>query len=374
MSTLKHLTAALLGTLVVASAQADSAPGPDCQGVGKLKPYCGFAGSEDLEVLPGGRALLVSEIRIDFNAEGMHWHPGGIGLLNLATGQPTRLYPTPHPQTTSGPGPWGDPRCPGEIGPALSPHGLHLSQRQDGSWQLLVVNHGGRESVEFFEVTGLADKSASLGLAWRGCLPLAPTQMPNDVVALPGGGLLLTDMAHNGGPQTLGIALAQAARGESTGRVVRWRPDQGMDPVPGTDAPLPNGIQINRAGDTIFVAVGGRTGGEILKIDLAKGTLLGAVPVPRPDNISWSPDGHLLVASLPLDSNIHACFAAPSRQLCPAAFQIVAVNPTTLASQKLFSHQGPPLGGATAAVQVGRNLYVGSFAGGRVLKAPLPGL
>lgn len=371
----KHLAAlgsALAVIFTPVAGRAAPPPAPDCQAVGRLEPICGFGGSEDLEVVPGGRGLLVSESNFEFDAEGMHWHPGHLGFLDLTSGQHARLYP--NPRTTTGPGPWGDPLCPGEAGATLSPHGIHLSQRKDGKWQLLVVNHGSRESVEFFEVSGLTDKTAPPSLSWRGCLALEPTRLLNDVVALPGGGLLVTDMGYNTGPGMLLENLPKASRGENTGRVLRWRPGRGVDEVPGTDAPLPNGLQIDRQGRTIFVAASGPDGGEIRKIALASGKGLGATPVPHPDNISWGPDGRLLVSSLPLDSDFAACIGQPSAQPCPAAFQVVAVDPASLATETLLRHQGLPLGASTVAVQVGRHLYVGSFAGGRILKAPLPKL
>ena len=47
-----------------------------------------------------------------------------------------------------------DVPCPGPPPPAFSPHGIHLSERSDGRLQLLAVQHGGRESVEFFAPAG----------------------------------------------------------------------------------------------------------------------------------------------------------------------------------------------------------------------------
>jgi hypothetical protein len=34
----------------------------------------------------------------------------------------------------------------------FSPHGIDIVQREDGKYQVLVVNHGGRESVELFDL------------------------------------------------------------------------------------------------------------------------------------------------------------------------------------------------------------------------------
>ena len=57
--------------------------------------------------------------------------------------------------------------------------------------QLLSVQHGGRESVEMFEVT---QSSEGWALAWRGCVIAPKGSMINDVVATPDGGFLVTHM------------------------------------------------------------------------------------------------------------------------------------------------------------------------------------
>ena len=71
---------------------------------------------------------------------------------------------------------WGDPSCPGPIGDALAPHGTSISKRANGKTQLFVVNHGGRESIEMYEIK---HEAATWSLAWHGCV--VATQAYNDV-------------------------------------------------------------------------------------------------------------------------------------------------------------------------------------------------
>jgi hypothetical protein len=82
---------------------------------------------------------------------------------------------------------WGDATCPGVIGDALAPHGISLLKRSDGKTQLYVVNHGGRESIEMFELVRI---NRDGGLAWHGCV--VSTQTYNDVAALANGGFYAT--------------------------------------------------------------------------------------------------------------------------------------------------------------------------------------
>jgi hypothetical protein len=43
-----------------------------------------------------------------------------------------------------------------------------------------------------------------------------------------------------------------------------------------------------------------------------------------------------------------------------------------MAAERLFAHEGAPMGAATVAQPVGDVLYMGSFSGDRILRAPLP--
>lgn len=353
----------LAGLLLLAHAGVAAAQEiTDCDVHDGLEPLCGVRGSEDLEVLPGGGQLIVSESRVQFDAAGhMHWLPSGLARLDLGTRQPQPLYPAPGSARPVDH--WGDADCKGEIGAALSPHGLQLSRRADGRWQLLVVNHGGRESVEIFELLG---RGARASLAWRGCVLAPPHAFLNDVAALADGGFVVTQYMDP--RRTMAEQHADAEKGANTGVVLRWRPGHGLSPVPGTEAPLPNGIQVAHDGRSMFVSVRGEHG-ELRKYALPSGRLLASVRVTNPDNLSWAEDGRLLAAGLQPGADLTGCFVVMTHP-CGAAFVVQAIDPDTLHAQAVFSHAGAPLGLATVAVQAGPDLYVGSAAGDRVLRVP----
>jgi hypothetical protein len=336
-----------------------SAKESGCAAIGKLVPYCGLSHPEDLEVLPGGAGVITSDMHMSRGSSGLVGQPGSLKFLDLKSGAVTALYPSR--STSAGRSTWGDPNCPGEIGAVLLPHGIHLSRRNDGAWQLLVVNHGGRESVEFFELTG-SDKSWSL--SWRGCvIPPAPNRL-NDVVGLADGSLLVTTMDRLGNQPTQ-EARDRALQGENTGFLWRWTPGKGLSEQPGSAAPRPNGVQIDAAGRYAYLSTATK-GGEVRKIDLVRGEVVGAVLVPHPDNSAWASDGRLLVAGVAANAEATACFAAPEEP-CPVAFEVHAIDPATMRGERLFAHSGPPMGAATVAVQHGPDLLIGSFVGDRIL-------
>jgi hypothetical protein len=100
------------------------------------------------------------------------------------------------------------------------------------------------------------------------------------------------------------------------------------------------------------------------------GTERTSVPIPRPDNLTWSDDARILVAAhtAPL-TEIAGCLSI-EEGTCGASFSVYAVDPETLETERLLEHAGgPPMGGASVALQVGDQLFLGSFVGDRIGRA-----
>jgi hypothetical protein len=192
----------------------------------------------------------------------------------------------------------------------------------------------------------------------------------NDVVALPEGGFLATQMMPRRG--RIGQVfeyLKAGALGMRTGHALAWDPARGFSPQPGTQTVFPNGIALSADGSTIFL--NSSIGGKVHRIDRSSGRLLGSAEVTGPDNSSWAPDGRLLVASFtgPLWETLRC--DGIERGACPVGFEIVAVDPETLATETIYRGGGAPMGAGTVGLRVGDELFVGSFAGDRILRVDL---
>ncbi|MCW1431254.1 hypothetical protein [Novosphingobium sp. JCM 18896] len=331
----------------------------ECQANGDLVPYCGVPFPEDLEPVPGTASVIASDMHLKMGPSGLEPQPGVLKLVNLRTGTVAALYPAR--SARPGRASWGDPTCTEEIGARLLPHGLHLSKRRDGAWQLLAVNHGGRESVEFFELTG---RAGQWSLRWRGCVVAPASSHLNDVAALPGGAFLVTTMHMGGNAETRDAGL-KAARGENTGFLWRWAPGAGIGRQPGSEAPMPNGVQVDAAGRYAYINTASK-GGDVRKLDLAQGRVVASVAVPNPDNASWTADGRLLVAGVAAGPKPMACFQHPEKP-CPAASEVYAIRTDTMTAERLFAFAGTPLNAATVAVQAGADLLIGSCFGNSVV-------
>ncbi len=272
---MKPLSLAL--ALSLAALAWAGAPAVSCDPVDGIDSICGLVAPEDIEVLPDGRFLVFSQMH-----EGL-----GLSLLDTRDDSVRPLFPPGASQAEPG---WGEADCPAPTASEVLLHGIHLLRRSDGRLQVLAVNHGGRESVEFLEILEPLD---GLPVAvWRGCVITPEPLFFNDVVALSDGGFLASHMFSRNA-QAWGAIRALA--GAETGRVHRWRPASGFEEVPGTGVRMANGIAV--APDERYFYLNAYLGSEVRKYPLDGGQPLAILKIPRPDNSAWDSRGRLLVAS-----------------------------------------------------------------------------
>ncbi|MFV0477430.1 MAG: hypothetical protein ACK5ME_06310 [Parahaliea sp.] len=335
---------------------------PDiCEAVADKVPVCGFTNPEDLALLPDERTLVVSEYGVYYDA-----NPGSLALLDTETGLIERLATLDQPKLPL----WADVGCPGPPGASLSPHGIHLSRRSSGELQLLVVNHGGAERIEFVE---LAMGPQGYRAHWRGCLMAPDNAYVNSVAATPEGGVVFTHM-YPRDSFTIGTtawAVIKSVFGSPSGHIWEW-PGSGQEyrVVPGSADGFPNGILVDPSGRYLYMAAS--TGGRVVKIDRNSGERLGSVDIVHPDNLRWDAEGNILVVGMPVSLPVAiGCQEDARRNInCGGSFEINRINPRTMQAELIFSHTGVPMGAATVAQQVGDYLYIGSFAGNRLLQIP----
>jgi len=326
-----------------------------CPATDEVGLFCDFKAPEDLEVLPGGTRMLVSEYG---GLAGKR--PGTIKLLDLDSATTEVLYPTPDGAEASPEALWGDPTCRDPIGSVFAPHGIHLGKGPGGEDRLLVVNHAKRESIEMFELTGAATETPALH--WRGCVVAPDDIWLNDVAGLPGGGFIASHMMKRG---TSVDDLLHRGEGDAPlGYAIEWSPGGGWQKIDGTEGVVTNGVQTSADGAVAYVNF--TLSDKVIAIDRATGKQLWEATVTHPDNSSWAPDGRLLVASIWADLEPIVECVESDAPFCPLEYSVVAIDPESGATSILAQGGGPPFGMATVAVQIGPKLYLGSAAGERV--------
>jgi sugar lactone lactonase YvrE len=341
---------ALVCVLVVLTGCADSpTPVIGCEASADITPDCRFQNPED--IAPYANGFLVSQMSKGETA-------GSLAYYDVEDSNVFRIFPSSVVPPTDAM--WGDSACQHPDESKFAPHGLDLDERADGKQALYVVNHGGRESIEMFEVSG---GDGVVTTTWRGCV-LGPEHANfNDVVGLDDGGFWTTQMFAEPDAGTWALIKGIVFHAKS-GWVYAWHPGAGWSKLEGTDTAFPNGIE--KAPDESVVYVNSYFGSTITKFDVATGEALGSADVETPDNVTWSSDGKLLVASH-TDSygEIMTC-GSLTEGSCGYEFEIVAIDPETMQQTPVLGHRGAPMGGATVAAERNGWLYLGTFAGDRI--------
>lgn len=330
-----------------------------CEKLEGMTPYCDFKNPEDLVLLPDGKKLLVSEM-----GEFMLDTPGALVLLNLASRKKENI----NIQWKNSGEYWGEENCPSPDIALFSPHGIDLMKRSDGMHQLLVVNHGGRESVEFFALTQLNDDSNSAWqLEWKGCAIPPEDPFINDVAGLTDGGFLVTHMWNKSQP--FEAVVVKILAGVKTGWVWAWDPDTGFSKLPGSEEQMPNGIVVSKDNKSVFINI--YIGNKVIKLDRLSGERMGEFAVQQPDNITLDDDGQLWVASHkhnPITQNCNEVEFGP----CLLPFEIIKADSETLKTEVVLSHEGEPMGYSTVALKVGNEIFMGSAHGDRIVSFNIP--
>jgi hypothetical protein len=339
----------------------DPSHGPitTCESADGIVPDCRFVNPEDMVAAPQEAGIIVSQFGGMSGA-----HSGGLVLYAPGKGTITPLFPVPGATVARADG-WGDPSCPTLDPLTFAPHGIDIEQLDHGAHAVYVVNHGGRESVELFEVTG--GDGPPLALAWRGCV-LAPADgYFNDVVVLRDGSFWVSQMLPRES-NMFWVGLKTLLSDYKSGFVYRWDAN-GFWPIAGSQTGLANGLE--KSVDERFLFVNGYLNGEVVKVDVVRGERVAAAAVASPDNLTWA-DGRLLAASHHGGIADATTCQALETGSCGFPFRIVAIDPETMASEVLLEHAGAPMGGATVALQYAGRLYLGTFAGDRIASTNWP--
>ena len=352
----------LAGVALAGLAQAQAkggAPQPallGCGAHGDIDIICGTRSPEDLEQTPDGKSIVVSQFVNGPAGAGI----AGLMLFDLAKKTFTRITPSAEPRKD-----WGDPACPGPIGDALRPHGISLLKRNNGAIQVYVVNHGGRESIEMFE---LKHTRGTPDLIWHGCV--VSTQAYNDVAAQPDGGFIATHPTALQPPtgQAKGAPTFNLFSGQASGYVSRWIPGKSETELPGTRAGYPNGVLVSSDGRTMYFNAW--TAKEVHKYDLKEGKETGMVKLDfMPDNISWTSQRTMLAAGVKgTGGDCPAGSGAP----CIQGFDVAEIDPAKMVAKTVFDSEGKGalISGVSEALQVGNSIYIGAFQGDRIVKIP----
>jgi hypothetical protein len=299
---------------------------------------CGQQGPEDLVALGP-----------DWVAASVIAGAGGIALISVSDRTSHTAYPSAGASDRLDRQTY--PACPGPPDPDdFLTHGLYVGPGDGPIYKLFVVAHGAREAIEVFEID-MSDSPPAV--TWIGCA-IAPEPIGlNSVRGLPDGGFVTTNFL----PRDSTPDETQRMReGESNGELWEWHTASGWSKVPGSEAAGANGIELSDDGETLYMAAWGSQSFVRLSRGLTP-VVRDEVPLGfRVDNVHWARDGQLFAVGQAGQS-----------------WKAVKIDPNTLTVREVLERPDTPAFGAgTVALEVGQDLWVGSFRGNRIaiIEAP----
>jgi sugar lactone lactonase YvrE len=188
----------------------------------------------------------------------------------------------------------------------------------------------------------------------------------NGVAPLPGEGFVVTNPYR----RTLPNARDRAIAGFDSGEVWEWHATSGWTMIPGSEGRGPNGIEVSKDGKWLYVNLWPAR--KMMR--LSRGQIpvkKDVVDVPfHPDNIRWQSNGTLLSAGhdAPTMARATECLRVTCND---AAARVARWDPKTLKVQEAVRYPSDDVFfGATAALQVGKEIWIGSVRGDRIARYP----
>jgi hypothetical protein len=340
------LVAAVTGTFaIVSSGQTTS-----CAPSGGLSFICGVQNPEDLVQVPNTRWLVASGMA-----------PGsGLHIVDTRAKTARNLYAPGSSTVRADKTRYAS--CPGPLDPKQAVlHGLSLRTASNGRFTVYATNHGGRESIEVFELDASGPTPTA---AWTGCVLMPDKMAANSVASFSDGSLVATVLIMPG--KTFEDAFA----GRVTGAVFLWTPGTAaFRQLPGTQLSANNGIETSRDDREFFVV--STTTKRIVafsRSDPSKPLRTAQLKEFGPDNVRWTSGNHLITAGM-ID-NEPACGGPPKTEAgirCSRGYIAATIDPTTMAVTEIARGPATPaFTGTSIALRLGDELWLGSFNADRI--------
>jgi hypothetical protein len=351
---------ALIGTWVLGAAAVAAAPlasaADACTADGSTKFICGLSAPEDLIHVPDSSWVMVSGM-----AEG--GKRGQLYAIDSKSLAVKTVYPVAGAKMAQDKKTYAS--CPGPLPlDTFGAHGIDVRAKSKGASTLYAVNHAGRESIEVFDVDS---SGAQPVLTWVGCVLLPAKASGNGVVGLPDGGFITTNFKDPADTK----AFEKMSAGQITGDVLEWHPQGGWTTLPDSAMSGANGLALSKDGKSLYVA--GWPGKNVTRYERSGKTWAKKESITTgilTDNLRWMSDGSLLAGGQ--DANMPAVFEcrAPACRVGSAA---IKVDVATGKGRRLVGYPGSEgFEGGTTALEVGDEIWFGSFKGARIARLPAP--
>ena len=319
----------------------------ECKSDDAISVICGVSNPEDIVVTPDNKYLLISEfggIRPYDSTKS-----GGFALLRLSDKKIIT------PKISFGKNIWGEDSC--KQNEIFGPHGIDLVQREDGSYQLGVINHYPGETIEMFELVQKSEQD-TWSFVWRGCIEVPEKYYLNDVALKKDGTFYVSHMYSR--DITMTKWLITALFKKDSGVILEWNKDSFIE-IPNSEGSGPNGITLNESTNNLFISY--NQGDRVVKFDLSDNKKLQTFKVESPDNIYINKDSVWLTSLdfQPIDAG--DCIERPA---CSLPFSIYEIDRETFVLKNKNSFNKTVFGLPTIALPIENVIIMGSFHSDRL--------
>ena len=319
----------------------------ECKSDDAISVICGVSNPEDIVVTPDNKYLLISEfggIRPYDSTKS-----GGFALLRLSDNKIIT------PKISFGKNIWGEDSC--KQNDIFGPHGIDLVQREDGSYQLGVINHYPGETIEMFELVQKSEHD-TWSFVWRGCIEVPEKYYLNDIALKKDGTFYVSHMYSR--DITMTKWLITSLLKKNSGVILEWNKDSFIE-IPNTEGSGPNGITLNESTNNLFISY--NQGDRVVKFDLSDNKKLQTFKVESPDNIYINKDSVWLTS---LDFQPNDAGDCIERPACSLPFSIYEIDRETFALKNKNSFNKTVFGLPTIALPIENVIIMGSFHSDRL--------
>lgn len=319
----------------------------ECKSDDAISVICGVSNPEDIVVTPDNKYLLISEfggIRPYDSTKS-----GGFALLRLSDNKIIT------PKISFGKNIWGEDSC--KQNDIFGPHGIDLVQKEDGSYQLGVINHYPGETIEMFELVQKSEHD-TWSFVWRGCIEVPEKYYLNDIALKKDGTFYVSHMYSR--DITMTKWLITALLKKDSGVILEWNKDSFIE-IPNSEGSGPNGITLNESTNNLFISY--NQGDRVVKFDLSDNKKLQTFKVESPDNIYINKDSVWLTS---LDFQPNDAGDCIERPACSLPFSIYEIDRETFVLKNKNSFNKTVFGLPTIALPIENVIIMGSFHSDRL--------
>ena len=319
----------------------------ECKSDDAISVICGVSNPEDIVVTPDNKYLLISEfggIRPYDSTKS-----GGFALLRLSDNKIIT------PKISFGKNIWGEDSC--KQNEIFGPHGIDLVQRENGSYQLGVINHYPGETIEMFELVQKSEQD-TWSFVWRGCIEVPEKYYLNDIALKKDGAFYVSHMYSR--DITMTKWLITALFKKDSGVILEWNKNSFIE-IPNSEGSGPNGIAFNESTNNLFISY--NQGDRVVKFDLSDNKKLQTFKVESPDNIYINKDSVWLTS---LDFQPNDAGDCIKRPACSLPFSIYEIDKETFVLKNKNSFNKTVFGLPTIALPIENVIIMGSFHSDRL--------